>query len=162
MIYLTRLIDCLDAAAAIQPTRVISILDPGKRFPQFPGIAATRHLRLHIAGRAWADQHFRRACLERILEFARDGVCEPLLVHCHAGSSRSGAAVISILADRHPSRIEDIVRLIAQKAPHVKPDLNMILAADDILNLQGQLVAAASGMRPTSPSMVGWLQLSLD
>jgi predicted protein tyrosine phosphatase len=82
----------------------------------------------------------------RLLEFGRSlPTDEPvrLLVHCHAGISRSTAAAILLLAQRDPQRDpQDIVSHIARHRPQAWPNLRMIEMGDRLLNRKGALVEA--------------------
>jgi predicted protein tyrosine phosphatase len=82
----------------------------------------------------------------RLLEFGRSlPLDEPvrLLVHCHAGISRSTAAAILLLAQSEPSRdAHDIVTFIARHRPQAWPNLRMIEMGDRLLDRKGALVEA--------------------
>jgi predicted protein tyrosine phosphatase len=66
-----------------------------------------------------------------------------LLVHCHAGISRSTAAAILVLAQREPKRSEhEIVAEIVRQRPKAWPNLRMIEMGDDMLLRQGRLIEA--------------------
>jgi len=106
---------CSYQASAV--THVLSILDPGYPDPEdFSGYGPHRRLTLrfhdiiepapgHIVPRA---DH-----IEELLRFGQDLARDPrdpldhLLVHCHAGISRSTAAMSLILAQAHPERSAD-------------------------------------------------------
>lgn len=164
MIYLTRLFDSLDAARAIKPTRILSLLDPEDPFPKFPDISPTRHLKIEVDDIADTSAPVSPpsfSMVRQILSFGRESASEPLLVHCHAGMSRSPAAIIAILADRYPSRIEEICALMARKAPHAAPNPVMISLCDAELGLNGWLSHAVAKIRPTRRGMTGWIELSM-
>jgi predicted protein tyrosine phosphatase len=86
--------------------------------------------------------------VERILAFGRDLIAEPggcghLLVHCHAGVSRSTAAMTMILAQAQPSRpAAEAMDAVVRIRPKAWPNLRMIEFADDILGRRGELIAA--------------------
>jgi predicted protein tyrosine phosphatase len=66
-----------------------------------------------------------------------------LLVHCHAGISRSTAAMVSLLAQIDPQEPEDqLFARLRQIRPQAWPNSVMIGYADDILGREGRLVAA--------------------
>jgi predicted protein tyrosine phosphatase len=139
-------------------THVLSILDPGWPEPDgLRGFDVHRRLKLHfhdviepvprwIAPERWD--------VELLLAFGRDlgaiggaAGAEPghthLLVHCHAGVSRSTAAAILILAQRDPARpAEDAVREIVRLRPRAWPNLRMIELGDRLLGRGGEIVAA--------------------
>jgi predicted protein tyrosine phosphatase len=66
-----------------------------------------------------------------------------LLVHCHAGISRSTAAMAMLLAQTYPDRDEDHIfeRLVAIR-PQAWPNSRMIGYADRLLARKGRLNAA--------------------
>ena len=66
-----------------------------------------------------------------------------VLVHCHAGVSRSTAAMTTLLAMSDPAMSEDglFERLVAIR-PQAWPNLRMIEFADAMLAREGRLVAA--------------------
>lgn len=139
-------------------THVLSILDPGWPEPEaLRDFAVDRRLKLHfhdvieplpgsIAPQRWD--------VELLLAFGRDlgtigGMAgeEPrhphLLVHCHAGVSRSTAAAILILAQRDPARpARDVVGEVLRVRPRAWPNLRMIEIGDALLGRDGEVVAA--------------------
>ena len=80
---------------------------------------------------------------------------EKLLVHCHAGQSRSPAAALIIVAARFPQYLEFFAQHFRNEAPWIKPNPRMIHIADEVLNLDGKLIKALQDMPP--PSMRGGL-----
>jgi predicted protein tyrosine phosphatase len=66
-----------------------------------------------------------------------------LLIHCHAGISRSTAAMTTLLAQAHPEETEERIfeRLVVIR-PQAWPNSRMIGFADDLLGRQGRLTAA--------------------
>jgi predicted protein tyrosine phosphatase len=135
-------------------THVLSILDPGFPEPEtFRAHDARRRvtLRFHdeIEPRPGIDlpqlQH-----LEAILAFgallsadAREEDDLHALVHCHAGISRSTAAMATLLAQLHPEETEaEIFARLLQIRPQAWPNCLMIGFADDLLGRGGRLTAA--------------------
>ena len=164
VIYLTRLFDCLEAAQAVKPARILSLLDPGDPFPEFPGISPSHHLKIEVDDIADLSAPIlppSPSMIRRIIAFGRVSASQSLLVHCHAGVSRSTAAILTILADRHPSRLEEICDLMATRAPQADPNRVMISLGDAELGLNGRLSQAAAKIRPTRRSQAGWVELSL-
>lgn len=134
-------------------THVLSILDPG--WPE-PGEFDLwqRHDRLLLRFYDVIDQgptdwmtppgsdH-----VAAILKFGRGfPIDRPvrLLVHCHAGVSRSSASAILLLAQREPARDPgDIVDEIVRRRPQAWPNLRIIEIGDRLLGRGGALVEAA-------------------
>ena len=80
--------------------------------------------------------------LEADVDERQDG---HLLIHCHAGISRSTAAMAMLLAQAYPDESEAgiVGRLVAIR-PQAWPNLRMIGFADDMLGRGGRLVEAVS------------------
>ena len=68
------------------------------------------------------------------------GADKHLLVHCHAGVSRSTAAAAILMIDRNPGCEERVFREIDSLRPRNWPNSMMIRLADDFLNCQGRFV----------------------
>ena len=134
-------------------THVLSLLDPDlpelEAFARYPQHHRTI-LRFHdiIGPRpGWVMPEIRD--VEAILHFGeRAGfqVTESehhLLVHCHMGISRSTAAMLTLMVQAHPERAEDeLFADLRAMRPQAWPNSRMIGFADDLLGLQGRLLAA--------------------
>ena len=146
-------LDELAKEAAAGVTHVLSILDPGWPEPDIlRNFDVHRRLRLHfhdvieplpgwIAPERWD--------VDLLLAFGRDVAAAPraagahLLVHCHAGVSRSTAAAILILAQRHADRPADhALAEVARLRPRAWPNLRMLELGDAALGRNGEIVAA--------------------
>lgn len=68
-----------------------------------------------------------------------------LLAHCHAGVSRSSAAVILMLAAAQPGAPERALAHALSGAPNAWPNLRMIELGDALIDCNGRLVAAVRG-----------------
>jgi predicted protein tyrosine phosphatase len=85
-----------------------------------------------------------------------------LLIHCHAGISRSTASMATLLAEARPDADEDaIFARIRAIRPQAWPNSVMIGMADDLLGRGGRLVAALKRhygeqirLRPDLPEMI--------
>jgi predicted protein tyrosine phosphatase len=135
-------------------THVLSLLDPECPNPEAFS-AFDRHHRLTLNFHDVVAPYRgyiapSREDVETILQFGRSlpGDMAPspeahLLVHCHAGISRSTAAMAAILAQQHPDddaeRIFERVLAIRHKA---WPNSRMIGFADDLLGRQGRMLVA--------------------
>jgi predicted protein tyrosine phosphatase len=133
-------------------THILSILDPEwpepSAFQTFdPHFRAT--FRFHDAIERDAGVLLpEKSDVAAILAFGRDaGEAARLLIHCHAGISRSTAATLMILAQAHPHEAEDAIaaRLIAIR-PQAWPNSRMIAFADELLDRGGRLVAATGAI----------------
>lgn len=86
-----------------------------------------------------------------------------LLVHCHAGISRSTAAMISLLAQAYPREDEELLfERVRQICPQAWPNSLMIGYADEILGREGRLVAALrrhyGEQLRQRPEIAGWMR----
>ncbi len=142
-------------------THVLSILDPGWPEPEpLRAFDVHRRLKLHfhdVIETLPGSLAPERWDVELLLAFARNfgGSCreaglEPtpthLLVHCHAGVSRSTAAAILILAQREPRRpAREIVREVIRLRPRAWPNLRIIEFGDALLGRSGEIAAAVGG-----------------
>ena len=136
-------------------THILSILDPEWPDPVAfqaydPHFRAT--LRFHDAIEPEPDVLLpQKADVEAILTFGRDAAeAGGLLIHCHAGISRSTAATLMILAQAHPHEAEDgLAELLLQTRPQAWPNSRMIAFADELLDRQGRLITATAGIYAT-------------
>ena len=144
-------IDELEGHCAGGITHVLSILDPGWPEPDsLSGFDISRRLRLRFhdvieSQPGWIAPE--RWDVELLLAFSRDLALskEPhLLVHCHAGVSRSTAAATLVMAQTCPERSADeLLREVARLRPRAWPNLRILEFGDDILGRHGEIVEAA-------------------
>lgn len=137
-------------------SHVLSILDPGWPVPSAFGTYG-EHERLELRFHDIIEDEAgmippRLEHIERLLAFGRDLMAEPpsgahLLVHCHAGVSRSTASMAVILAQAQPARpAEAAFDKVLRIWPGAWPNLRIVELADALLGRQGELVAAAHGV----------------
>jgi predicted protein tyrosine phosphatase len=129
-------------------SHVLSILDPDWPAPEFGRYGEHARLELRFndviepdaPGTPPAPQH-----VADVLAFGaglRAG--DHLLVHCHAGVSRSTAALSLILAQARPDRpASDVIGEVVRIRRQAWPNLRMIELGDAMLGRDGALVAAA-------------------
>ena len=134
-------------------THVLSILDPHHPDPaDFAAYGPHQRLTLRfddIIDALPGMSPPERAHVVQLLEFGR-GLTAPdgdplghLLVHCHAGISRSTASMATLLAEARPEADEDwIFSHIREIRPQAWPNSRMIAFADELLGRDGRLVAA--------------------
>jgi predicted protein tyrosine phosphatase len=133
-------------------THVLSILDPEwpdpEAFQAFdPHFRAV--MRFHDAIEPDRDVLLpQKGDVEAILTFGRDAAeAGGLLIHCHAGISRSTAATLMILAQAHPDEGEEgLADRLLQNRPQAWPNSRMITFADELLDREGRLMAATAGI----------------
>jgi predicted protein tyrosine phosphatase len=154
-------------------THVLSILDPD--YPEPADFAAYGpHKRLTLRfddiievrpGMALPERHHIEALLEfgKGLAAASDDPLNHLLVHCHAGISRSTASMAILLAEARPEVEADrIFAHIREIRPQAWPNSRMIGMADDLLQRGGALVTGLRRhyreqmrLRPDLAQMIG-------
>jgi predicted protein tyrosine phosphatase len=144
----------LDEHCAAGVTHVLSILDP--EWPDPPAFAAfAPHRRLALRFHdiiEWMPDRLApsRDDVERLLVFGRELgelADSHLLVHCHAGVSRSTAAAALILAQAHPDRpAREALDAVARIRPRAWPNLRILEFGDAILGRDGEIIGAASAM----------------
>jgi predicted protein tyrosine phosphatase len=144
----------LDAHCAAGVTHVLSILDP--EWPEPPAFAAfAPHrrlgLRFHDIIEPTPDRLLpSRGDVERLLEFGREldaMAASHLLVHCHAGVSRSTAAAALILAQAYPDQPAHLtLEAVARLRPRAWPNLRILEFGDALLGRNGEIIAAAAAI----------------
>jgi len=132
-------------------THVLSILDPAwpdpEAFADFP-----RHrreaLRFHdIIAPTQGAVLPTRDDVARLLEFGREvneaGPGAHILIHCHAGISRSTASAALLLAQADPTRSpEEIFAEIGRLRPRAWPNLLLLEFGEEALGRTGEIVPA--------------------
>jgi predicted protein tyrosine phosphatase len=144
----------LDEHCAAGVTHVLSILDPDTPDPPAFAAFAPHHrlaLRFHDIIETLPDRLApARADVERLLAFGHELSKTPgnhLLIHCHAGVSRSTASAALILAQARPDRpARDALEAVAQLRPRAWPNLRILEFGDELLSRNGEIVAAAAAI----------------
>jgi predicted protein tyrosine phosphatase len=147
-------IDELSDHCDVGVSHVLSILDPdAPELPVFGSFGEHERVELRFDDviEDFPDKVApRRQDVEEILAFGRDLVGEPsptahLLVHCHAGVSRSTAAMILILAQARPDLAADEIRAeVLRIRSRAWPNLRIIELGDALLGRNGAIVSAVS------------------
>ncbi len=149
-------IEELEGHGEARVSHVLSILDPDAPVPPAFGTFG-EHERLELRFHDILDpadgmivpseEH-----VTRLLAFGRELASEPqetthLLVHCHAGISRSTAAMSLILAQTLPDLpAPDVLEMVFEIRSKAWPNLRMIEMGDRQLGRGGGLVAASVAM----------------
>ena len=128
---------------------VVSILDPEYPKPDaFIQFAPHRRLelRFHDVIEPLADYlmpHSRD--VESILDFGRGVPAGAhLLIHCHAGQSRSTASAILLIAQARPElHPAEVFAAVVRHRPRAWPNLRILELGDALLGRNGDIVAAA-------------------
>jgi len=131
----------------IGATHVLSLLDPGKRPFLHPNTNRKNWLLMNFEDNLTEKEPNSptRDHVARILEWGRalpnDAI---VLVHCEAGVSRSTAAALALLVQHYGrDKIDHCVQLLLDVRPHACPNPLITLFADEQLECDGELHAAA-------------------
>jgi len=145
-------IDELADHCAVGVTQVLSILDPAAPMPPAFGSFGEHdrvELRFDDVIEELPDKVLPSSRhVEEILRLGRHLTAEPgpeahLLVHCHAGVSRSTAAMTLILAQACPDRSgSDIIEEVLRIRSRAWPNLRLIELGDALLGREGDLIAS--------------------
>lgn len=142
----------LDAYCAAQVSHVLSILDPGH-----PDTVSFRrygpHQRLiwrfHDIIAPRQGQNAPSAdTVQSILDFgasAEGAEISHLLIHCHAGISRSTATAVILMVQNNPGREAEAFERLFEVRPRSWPNSLMIHLADRMLDRDGALIEAMRG-----------------
>ena len=145
-------IDELPDHSTVGVTHVLSILDPEWPIPDAFG-SFGEHERLELRFDDVIEDGTGMSApmpahVQQLLAFGRTLMAEPppqahLLVHCHAGVSRSTASMILLLAQARPEvAAADIVQEVFRIRAKAWPNLRIIEMGDALLDRGGTLVAA--------------------
>lgn len=146
-------------------THVLSILDPGWPEPEPLGLFDL-HQRLRLRFHDVIESHPGRIAPERwdvdlLLAFARG--LDPsekthLLIHCHAGVSRSTAAAALVLAQTLPELpAEKALCEVVRLRPRAWPNLRILELGDELLGRGGEIVEAAKAHYRRAIEREPWL-----
>jgi predicted protein tyrosine phosphatase len=135
-------------------THVLSILGPNGADPrEFADYPPHRRLdlRFHDVIEVLPEQIGpTRADVERLLVFGREVGATPdahLLVHCHAGVSRSTAAATLIMLQANPEwSASDALEAVATLRPRAWPNLLILELGDALLRRNGEIIAAVGAI----------------
>jgi predicted protein tyrosine phosphatase len=146
----------LNLHSGAKVSHVLSILDPDWPVPEVFGTYgehAKLELRFHdIIEDTPGEMPPQPFHVEQLLEFGRTLDNEPagkahLLVHCHAGVSRSSASMALLIAQALPNRpAEAVFADVLAIRPQIWPNLRIIEMGDALLGRNGALVAAVAGI----------------
>ena len=144
----------LDEHCTAGVTHVLSILDPD--FDDPPAFAVfPPHRRIALRFHDIIAPEPGRiaptgADVERLLAFGRELIEAPqshLLIHCHAGVSRSTASAALILAQARPDRpARAAFDAVSNIRPRAWPNLRILEFGDALLGRDGEIVAAAAAV----------------
>ena len=146
----------LDQHRTAKVSHVLSILDPEWPAPEVFG-AYGEHVKLELRFHDIIEEKAgeiapQPAHVAQLLEFGRSldreaATKRHLLVHCHAGVSRSSASMALLIAQAAPERpAATIFADILAIRPQIWPNLRIIEMGDAMLGRGGALVEAVAGI----------------
>ena len=158
-IYVSRLAVARDVAQMLHPSHVLSLLDPDMRelVPRFEGSAKRFELFFYDQERAdvaavVGDATRNLIGIFRQIQHESSATPIRLLIHCHAGASRSPAAAYIALALWRPQvseiRVFEELRSIV---PKPWPNSRMVTVADELLGRQGRLLEPLENYKAAHP-----------
>ena len=150
-------------------THVVSILDPERADPQdFLQYGPHRRVLWRFDDTVTAGLGFvepREADVRKILTLGEQLLAESatqLLIHCHAGISRSTATAVILMAQNNPGREAEVFDELARVRPRSWPNSLMVGIADDLLGRGGALTrelrrhhAKVAQAHPDLAAMIG-------
>jgi predicted protein tyrosine phosphatase len=145
-------LSALDSSIArYRPSHVVTLLSPEHMIDTPHGFEREQHLRLgmHDVADVWSSDCAPSADHVRsLIDFGRTWSAQaPMLVHCWAGISRSMAAAYIVLCDRlGPGTERDVAQAIRSRAPHAFPNPLLVRLADEMLERNGDMIAAAESI----------------
>ena len=148
-IYVTSLFEMPHYVQTLQPSHLISIIQPEFQPPTPAGIAQANHHRVQvhdIVEPVPGFIHPRESHIRELIDFLAGWQAEtPLLVHCYAGISRSSAVALIARVVKSGKPLDSATAL-RRAAPQAKPNSLIVALADDTLNLGGSLIDARLSM----------------
>jgi predicted protein tyrosine phosphatase len=136
----------LEDGAIASVSRIISILDPCDDIPIALTNVGIPVLTLRFDDVVVPERGAtmpNRSDVRRLLAFDKGASHDQrLLIHCTAGISRSTAALVSLLAARHPDLEDEIFWALRQIRPQAWPNSLIVALADDLLGRDGTLTEA--------------------
>jgi len=161
MIYVCNILELEEHAEALRPERLVSIVSPDEQPPTPRGIAPEAHLRVACDDLAAPDpleiapDHRH---VKQLIGFVREwNPPRPILIHCQAGISRSTAGALVTYAVHFPGSIERAAAQLRRSAPYARPNPLIVALGDELLALEGRLIAAVESMGPASLALHGSL-----
>lgn len=152
-------IDELAGHCDARVSHVLSILDPDRAVPEAFG-SFGEHEKLELRFDDIIEELPGKVApqlvdVQELLRFGRDLEVEPardahLLVHCHAGISRSSASMALLIAQALPAVSGAVIFLeILRIRPQIWPNLRIVELGDNLLGRNNDLVTAAHGVYRT-------------
>jgi len=160
MIHVCSLARLHDTVAQTRASHMVTLLRLIDRVERPSSIAPSNHL---ILGMDDIDipmdgyTHPAEEHVHELIEFVRSWDRRaPLVVHCHAGISRSTAGAFIAACALNPGRNEAaIAQTMRQSSATAMPNTLLVGHADRILRRNGRMIAAVEALGPGLPAMEG-------
>ena len=157
MIIVSSLKDFSNICESVNPSHLISVIDPGFEPKTPPNIK--KHLKLgfddiieiknensiHRHNNFQLESGFKqilpnREHIKNIVDFVSTwDQSHPMLIHCWCGVSRSMATAIFILCKINPNNIDSNVKYMRYIAPHANPNKLMVSLFEEYLDIPGEI-----------------------
>ena len=159
MIIVSSLKDFPSICESVNPSHLISVIDPGFQ-PTTPS-NIEKHLKLgfddivEIKGDNFihrnnnsiikSESDFKqilpnREHIKKIIDFVSTwDQSNPMLIHCWCGVSRSMATAIFILCKINPNNTDSNVKYMRHIAPHANPNRLMVSMFEEYLDIPGEI-----------------------
>ena len=138
------------AVEIMEAEYLISLLSPYSMIPTPSMVDSDKHLKLEVDDIEFPVEGMRHPHVEHVralLEFGRDFDEETeIVVHCYMGRSRSAAALLLLLVQQNPGRIQDVIDMVYREALHIKPNGLLVKLGDAELGCEGELIDAVNRM----------------
>ena len=132
--------------ARLRARRLISLLPARDQPPTPPGVERQDHLRVLMDDVCVRTPGYTAPSLAHVVKIVRflraSSTDDPLVIHCHAGVSRSTATALVALAVDAPGREAEAAALLRKAAPFAMPNELLVQIADIALERKGALLAA--------------------
>ena len=144
-----------------RPSHLVSMLSAEQMIETPAPIAPERHLRLEVdngPGACGADSlQGDRTQLEDLIAFVKGwDQREAMLIHCHAGVSRSTAAGFIALCALDPQTPEAVhAEALRQQSPFACPNERLVALGDDLLERDGRMLDALAEIGLGAPAFEG-------
>ncbi|NVJ90169.1 MAG: hypothetical protein HWE34_00845 [Methylocystaceae bacterium] len=144
------------------PEWIIGIGDPGSATWKDQKFSDENRLRIRchdVQILPCADQYTppSKEFVEQIIGFARRHLGKNGLIHCYAGQSRSVGTALIVACVNNPEGIRGTTFQTRQLSGWANPNRVMIRLADDLLGMNGELIAAVHLMgRRIAKGVIGF------
>ncbi len=167
MIHVCSLARLHETVAATGASHVVTLISRDIGFERPRGIKPNSHLWLEMHDiSAPLDGYVlpQRRHVEELLDFVQGwDRAQPLVVHCHAGISRSSAAAFVAACALRPQRDErSIATAIRKASPTALPNNRIVSLADQLLGRNGRMISAVAAMSPYKPTYMDALPFRVD